>query len=428
MAELVKICDAAGRVRGSGFVADDRGTVVTSHEAVDGLTRVLLHGPGRTWLADAADVTALPGLALALVRTDGLGMRPLPVAVREVIDPGTYVRLPARGWRQARVLGCARVTYPAVELAIGTDGRDALLLGGEACGGPVLDARTGAVLAVLGTALQAEHRSAPFAVALRTAAAADPGGPLAALLERNAATVPGYGPDLNLAGALELTATTLGTAFPADACEPVERSGAAAALEAFTDGDSPVLGLVGAPGTGRTTALAALAVRRAHGPRPAPTLWLRGADLHAGDTSLSDAVTRALTRAARIAEAARSPHPAGGLAGRHAAPTEPATPGTGLRTAPEGDGCVPGRSRQGAGGLAGRHAAATQSGMPETGPRTAPEGDGCVPGRSPHPAGGLDGRHAAVPEPATPGTGLRTAPEGDGCVPGRSRQGAGGLA
>lgn len=94
-----------------------------------------------------------------------------------------------------------------MELAIGTDGRDALLLGGEACGGPVLDARTGAVLAVLGTALQAEHRSAPFAVALRTAAAADPGGPLAALLERNAATVPGYGPDLNLAGALELTAT-----------------------------------------------------------------------------------------------------------------------------------------------------------------------------------------------------------------------------
>lgn len=112
MAELVKICDAAGRVRGSGFVADDRGTVVTSHEAVDGLTRVLLHGPGRTWLADAADVTALPGLALALVRTDGLGMRPLPVAMREVIDPGTYVRLPARGWRQARVLGAPRSRTP----------------------------------------------------------------------------------------------------------------------------------------------------------------------------------------------------------------------------------------------------------------------------------------------------------------------------
>lgn len=111
MAELVTICDPAGRARGSGFVADDRGTVVTSHEAVDGLTRVVVRAPGpagRTWLAEAADVTALPGLALALVRTDGLGMRPLPVALREAIDPGTYVRLPARGWRQARVLGARR--------------------------------------------------------------------------------------------------------------------------------------------------------------------------------------------------------------------------------------------------------------------------------------------------------------------------------
>ncbi|MET9601162.1 hypothetical protein [Streptomyces sp. NPDC006459] len=324
MAELVKICDPGGRARGSGFVADDRGTVVTSHEAVDGLTRVVLHAPGpagRTWLAEAADVTVLPGLALALVRTDGLGVRPLPVALREVIDPGTYVRLLARGWRQARVLGGAQATYPAaerthavpagvaVELAIGTDGRDALRLGGEACGGPVLDAGTGAVLAVLGTALRAEHRSGGFAVALRAAAGADPDGPLAALLERNAATVPGHGADLNLAGALELTATTLGASLRPDGPEPVERPAVAAELAAFTAGDRPVLGLVGEPGTGRTTELAALAVRRAHGARPAPTLWLRGADLRAGDTSLADAATRALTTAARIVATADAPPP-----------------------------------------------------------------------------------------------------------------------
>ncbi|WP_328788488.1 serine protease [Streptomyces sp. NBC_00273] len=327
MAELVTICDPAGRARGSGFVADDRGTVVTSHEAVDGLTRVVVRAPGpagRTWLAEAADVTALPGLALALVRTDGLGMRPLPVALREAIDPGTYVRLPARGWRQARVLGGAEVSYSAVdrshavpggvavELAIGTDGRDALLLGGEASGGPVLDAGTGAVLAVVGTALRAEHRSGGFAVALRAAADVDPHGPLAALLERNAATVPGHGADLNLAGALELTATTLGAAVPRDEPAPVERPGIAAELAAFTTGDRTVLGLVGDPGTGRTTALA---VRRARGVCPAPTLWLRGADLRATDTSLADAATRALTEAARIVAAARGHDGAGSVSG-----------------------------------------------------------------------------------------------------------------
>ncbi|MCX4781397.1 serine protease [Streptomyces sp. NBC_01264] len=317
-AELIRICDLAGRPRGSGFVADDRGTVLTSHEAVDGLARMVLHGPApqeRSWRAGASDVTALPELGLALVRSDGLGARPLPVAPRGVIAPGTYVRLSARGWRQARVLGPAEAAYPAadrlhllpaaLELAIGTDGRDALRLGGEACGGPVLDAGTGAVLAVLCTALQAEHRCGGFAVPLAAAAAADPGGPLAALLERNAATVPGHGADLNLAGALQLTGTTLGVALRALAAggpEPVDRPALAAELDAFTAGDRPVLALVGRPGTGRTTALAALAVRRARGPRPAPTLWLRGADLRAGDTSLADAVARALAEAGRILE------------------------------------------------------------------------------------------------------------------------------
>ncbi|MFF4431193.1 serine protease [Streptomyces sp. NPDC001513] len=349
MAELVKISDPAGRVRGSGFVADDRGTVVTSHEAVAGLTRVLLHGPGRTWLAEAADVTALPGLALALIRTDGLGVRPLPVAQRGAIDPGTYVRLPARGWRQARVLGGAEAAYPAVELAIGTDGRDALLLGGEACGAPVLDAATGAVLAVLGTALPTEHRSAPRAVALRTAAAADPAGPLAALLERNAATVPGHGPDLNLAGALELTATTLEPLSP----HPVERPGITSALTEFTEGDRPVLGLVGDPGTGRTTALAALAAARARAPRPAPTLWLRGADLHPTDTSLSDALTRALSKATAGSTPGRSPKgsdPQGGSVG-FGYPEELDCDEAGLSTTRGGsgeDGCVSGLSPQGA--------------------------------------------------------------------------------
>ncbi|MFJ9551702.1 hypothetical protein [Streptomyces erythrochromogenes] len=414
MAELVTICDPAGRERGSGFVADDRGTVVTGHEAVDGLTRIVLHASGRTWSAGVADVTELPGLALALIRTDGLGVRPLPVAQREVIAPGTYVRLPARGWRQARVLGSAQAAYPvpgrphpvpAVELAIGTDGRDALAMGGEACGGPVLDATTGAVLAVLGTALRTEHRSGGFAVALRAAADSDPHGPLAELLARNAATVPGRGADLNLAGALELTAPS--AVLPPD--RRVERPGTAAELDAFTAGDRPVLGLVGNPGTGRTTELAALTARRARGARPAPTLWLRGADLHADDTSLADAATRALTAASRLA-ATPAPRP-GRPAGpedlpRPAAPDGPhprsaQPPGAdrrtgwdriadGPRTGSGGDGCVSGRSPQGA----ERTAA----------PRSDPEGRPAAeetPRRAPGPAGTPTATRPGRPEYAS---------------------------
>ncbi|MEV8308917.1 serine protease [Streptomyces flavidovirens] len=336
---LVRICDPAGRPRGTGFVADDRGTVVTSHEAVDGLTRIVLYAPGepggpgeRTCLAEADAITPLPKTDLALVRTEGLGVRPVPVAVRDRIETGTYVRLAAGGWREARVLRPVTVTYTAtdrfhlidhaVELAMGTAGSDALRLGGPAAGTPVLDAETGAVLAVLGTALCAERRAAGFAVPLRAAAAAWPDGPLAELLRRNAATVPGFGPDLNLAGALQLTATSAGPG-PGRWQGPVERPETAREFTAFSASSASsasagalVLALVGDPGTGRTTELAALAERCAQGPEPAPTLWLRGADLRAGDTSVADAVGRALRQAGRIV----------GASGERSGDPEAATP------------------------------------------------------------------------------------------------------
>ncbi|MFB7115390.1 trypsin-like peptidase domain-containing protein, partial [Streptomyces sp. NPDC056291] len=162
---LVRIRDLAGRPRGTGFAADHRGTVITSHEAVDGLSRLVVHAPGageRSCVVTSDAITALPALNLALVRTEGLGVEPLPVTVRDGARSGTYVRIAADCWREARVLGAATVTYTATdrshllegvaELAIGTAGRDALRLGGGAAGGPVLDVTTGAVVAVLGTA------------------------------------------------------------------------------------------------------------------------------------------------------------------------------------------------------------------------------------------------------------------------------------
>ncbi|MFG2227140.1 trypsin-like peptidase domain-containing protein [Streptomyces sp. NPDC048644] len=347
---LVRIRDLAGRSRGTGFLADQHGTILTSHEAVDGLARIVVQPlregglGGRGFdggcTVDAADVTPLPGSDLALVRSRGFGLpplTPLPVSSRPAAV-GTRVRLWAGGWFDGQVtaVGC-QVTYTATdrfhlldavgELELCVGGREALRLGGAAAGGPVLDARTGALLGVLGTALQAGRPADGFAVLLRAAAATEPGGPLAALLARNAATVPAYGSELNLAGALQLTATSVGSAGrPRLWREPVERPDVVREFEAFgalraagtseadgadsaaevpdverADGAGPlVLALVGEPGSGRTTELAALAARRAQGAAPAPTVWLRGADLHAGDDGVRTAVRRALHAAGRI--------------------------------------------------------------------------------------------------------------------------------
>ncbi|MCX4236816.1 trypsin-like peptidase domain-containing protein [Streptomyces ortus] len=319
---LVRIRDLAGRPRGTGFVADLHGTVVTSHEAVDGLSRLVLHAPAgdRTCLVPVEAVTALPDLGIALVHCEELGgLTPLPVTVRNRVETGTYVRIAAGGWREARVLGSSAVTYTAadrvhlldhaLELAIGTAGSDALRPGGGAAGGPVVDAATGAVVAVLGTALHCDHRVGGLAVPLSTDGT-PAFGPLAELLARNAATVPAYGDDLNLAGVLELTATVESPAG-SDGDGAVERASVVRELTAFTDtsgsfdsygsyGSYGILALVGAPGTGRTTELAGLAARRNQGAEPAPTLWLRGADLRDSDGSVADAARRTLERAGRI--------------------------------------------------------------------------------------------------------------------------------
>ncbi|MFJ8054512.1 trypsin-like peptidase domain-containing protein [Streptomyces luteogriseus] len=312
---LVRIHDLAGRPRGTGFLADHHGTLITSHEAVDGLARLVLHGAGdRRRVVSADAVTPLPALDLALVRTEGLGVPPLPVTVREGTGTGAYVRIAAGGWREARVLGPASVTYAAtdrfhrlddaLELAVGTAGRDALRLGGGAAGGPVLDAGTGAVVAVLGTALSSDHRDVGFAVPLRARIPGAP-GPLGELLAENAATVPAYGADLNLAGVLELTGASMALEGPPGGPgvpPPVERAAVAAEFTAFMGGPASVLGLVGPPGSGRTTELAALAARRRRDAQP--TLWLRGSELRDGDASVADAARRALDRAAPAVTAA----------------------------------------------------------------------------------------------------------------------------
>ncbi|GAV46301.1 hypothetical protein Saa2_09303 [Streptomyces acidiscabies] len=88
---------------------------------------------------------------------------------------------------------------------------------------------------------------------------------------------------------------------------PVERGLTVREFAAFSAGSASVLALVGPPGSGRTTELAALAARRYRAAEPAPTLWLRGADLRDEDESLADAAARALRRAARIVTTSQAP-------------------------------------------------------------------------------------------------------------------------
>ncbi|CAG7610047.1 S1C family serine protease [Actinacidiphila bryophytorum] len=317
---LVRVCDLAGRPRGTGFLADADGTMVTSHEAVDGLARLVLHAPGgQLCLVEAAAITALPEEGLALVATEGLSMPPLALAPGGPAHPERRIRVRLPQPAEGTVLGTATVTYTATdrfhllegvyELAL--DGTDMSRVPPQASGTPVVDALTGAVLGVVATALHAGHRAAGFALPLRPAGAPRA---LTDLLARNAATVPGYGPHLNLAGALQLTATSVGAASgPAEWREPVARPDVADALREFlaARGESAplVLGLVGEPGTGRSTELARLAARRTRGALPAPTVWLRGAELRPADGGIKDAVERSLRTAARIVGAATTAEP-----------------------------------------------------------------------------------------------------------------------
>lgn len=319
---LIRVCDLAGRPRGTGFLADGAGTMITSHEAVDGLARLVLHAPGeQVCLVEAEAITALPEYGLALVATEGLTLPPLPVAPGGPAHPEGRIRLRLPQRTEGAVVGTAAVTYTATdrfhlldevyELAL--DGTDMSRVAPQASGAPLIDAATGAVLAVVVTALHAGHRAGGFAVPLRTGGAP---GPLADLLARNAKTVPAYGPHLNLAGALQLTATSVGSAIgPGQWREPIARPGVADAMREFLSlrGEyAPlVLGLVGEPGTGRSTELAGLAARRSHGPQPAPTVWLRGAELRPGDGGIKDAVERSLRSAARIVCAAAARGSAG---------------------------------------------------------------------------------------------------------------------
>ena len=163
---LVRICDLAGRPRGTGFVADDHGTVVTSHEAVDGLARLVLHGADdRSCVVSTAgrrDPAAGPGPRPGTHRRARASARsPSPYGTASRLERMCGSRRAAGARRACSVRPTSRTPPRTASISSATPwswrsartGSDALRLGGGAAGGPVLDRTTGAVLGVLGTAL-----------------------------------------------------------------------------------------------------------------------------------------------------------------------------------------------------------------------------------------------------------------------------------
>ncbi|MGW2254500.1 serine protease [Kitasatospora sp. NPDC001660] len=309
---LLRIRDLNGRLHGLGFVADPEGTVLTSHDCVAGLDRVVLHTPGgQARVLGPDSVLPLPEHGLALLRTDAVGGLPVPPLPVAAAGAGCEVLLPALAGEDGRavalrcgVLGVTGAGYAGpdrVHLLRGVLLLDVPVVGGVAvpAGSPVLDVRSGAVVGLVAPALGGPQHGGALP-AVPAAGGVSPAPELAGLAARNAAAVPAYGPALNLAGVLRLAGAQLGAA----GAGPGRVAGLAADRVDRPDGlvgDEPtatVTALVGAPGSGRSTELAALAVRRSGGARPLPTLWLRGADLWAEDRSLADPVERALAAAA----------------------------------------------------------------------------------------------------------------------------------
>ncbi|MFF8775165.1 serine protease [Kitasatospora sp. NPDC015120] len=348
---LLRIRDSEGRLRGLGFAVDRQGTVLTAHEAVAGLDGIVLHlRGGRTRVVGPEHVRALPGHGLALLcpgPAGGPALPPLPLAEPPEDGSGgdllVPVPVPGGGEADGRTAllrcgpaGTTAAVYPQggrfhpIDGVLLLDVPSAADAAALPAGAPVLDAASGAVVAVVAPGLRVPGRPGPpAAVPVRGAVAAGPA--LAEVLARNAADVPGYGRALNLAGVLRLTAAQVagasagpgrvaalaadrvdrpdglvewaglsatGSAAQAGGAWPGPDAGMWGALGGTGAADTGMVALVGAPGSGRSTEAAAVAVRRGGGRCPRPTVWLRGADLTAGDLSLAGAVERALVVAA----------------------------------------------------------------------------------------------------------------------------------
>jgi hypothetical protein len=308
-AALVAVLPADGQVvRGTGFVIDERGTVLTCHHVVEGLESLLIRGPGGSSDLVSSDAIAFaPDIDLALIRAPKVRGSPLPLA--------STVKAPTEYWTKGfhRIGGAIRAAFPVPAVDAGRTSVtysgdstrydiDDILVVSDAdidpglSGAPLLDRQFGVVVGVVSSKLVRANEKGGFAIPISRAA----GHPaLAHDVAANQATVPAYGPYLNAPAARKLCAAITHSEIQnliqlrgVDLSRRVRRSEVEDAIGQFLSADAAVLALIGPSGVGKSTEIAALAQRLRR-----CALLLRGSALRPDSSGLGSAVNAALVAA-----------------------------------------------------------------------------------------------------------------------------------
>jgi hypothetical protein len=277
---LVRICDADGRTRGTGFSIGD-GWILTCHHVVDGLESVAVRLEDGV-AAAVADEPGLRALDIALLQCRAATLDSiLALALEPLAAPSVWTKgfqyaelMPEAVPLAGTIAGRTAITYTARQsyelegvLALGD-----LIVGAGTSGAPLFDREWGVVVAVVNTRFALPGGLSGFAMPLRNIAHASE--LIRSLVERNRRTVPAYGPYLNVAAARATCDAALRAAMdhlvdrelllPDKYCA---RPSTAAVIDEFVAGRNKILSIVGRSGTGKTTELAALAGRES-GLRP----------------------------------------------------------------------------------------------------------------------------------------------------------------
>lgn len=306
-AALVRITSGEGGTLGTGFVVGP-GQVLTCHHVVAPSAAVVVHfADGERAAVDAAALTLLPEVDLAVVPVPpAAGRACLPLAPAGP-RPATFwtkgFQLQDRGFAGAvptggGISGHSEVAYAHGDFAYRLP---ALVLGGGdlnpgLSGAPLFDPASGAVYAVVIAHLSSTGQISGCAVALGEAAGRAPA--LEPLLRGNDLTVARFGRRVNALGAHDLCARQVRAALerleqerlylPRYLCA---RGAPAACADAFAAGTLPFLAVHGPAGAGKTSWLASLAASRAE---RQPLLFLRGQAIAPGSTGLEALADAAL--------------------------------------------------------------------------------------------------------------------------------------